>query len=229
MTFGSALRSARFAFVIGTALFSMSANALGPIAGTNCPAISIPPSFLPGFSDGQCRLIEASPGGVATFQVCAQLFSQLHLGLSCLINAERATRGLPLLGSAAPLQTAAHEHAVEAGRLRWWTKGADPHKNPVTGSTILSRIQAQGYCGGNPKIVSEIAYTGASTQAENQVAAPMNAVDWWMNVSTGGHREAILNPDIKEFGIGFVGIVADKDVPTAPLMGAYVIDFGACQ
>jgi uncharacterized protein YkwD len=73
--------------------------------------------------------------------------------------------------------------------------------------------------------VSEITYTGTG----DQFAAPASAVDWWMNISTSGHREAVLNPGIKEIGIGIMSESADGSAPPHALTGTYVITFGACQ
>lgn len=143
--------------------------------------------------------------------------------IACLINAERTSRGIAALTENNALDKAAVAHAAQAQRLKWWTGGANPHVNPETGSTIDSRIKAAGYCGGNPSRTSEIAYTWAGDQA-----TPVGAVNWWMNISTSGHREAILNPEIKELGIGISNQVADRNVQPQAMMGTYVVDFGAC-
>jgi hypothetical protein len=73
--------------------------------------------------------------------------------------------------------------------------------------------------------VSEIAYTAAGLGGG---ATPLGAVNWWMNISTSGHREAILEQKIKELGVGFSGQVANRTVPAQPDMGTYVVNFGAC-
>jgi uncharacterized protein YkwD len=141
----------------------------------------------------------------------------------CLINAERKARGLPELTPSTALRVAAVGHARAAQDLKWWTGDTNPHINPQTQSTIESRIKRQGYCNGNPKRVSEITYTWAGSEA-----SPRGAVNWWMNISKSGHREAIIDPAIREYGLGVSSQVANKNVPAQSNMGTYVIDFGAC-
>ena len=143
--------------------------------------------------------------------------------VTCLINAERTSRGLPALATDASLSTAALMHASEAGRLKWWVSGADPHVNPQTGSTIASRLNEQRYCPSGARRFSEIAYTWAGDEA-----TPVGAVNWWMNISTFGHREAILDPAVKELGVGASRQVADRNVALQSKMGTYVVNFGAC-
>jgi len=155
--------------------------------------------------------------------VSASSMSDLREAMICLINAERATRQLPALTPISTLYNSAQGHADAAQQLKWWTKGADPHVNPETGSTIDSRIKAAGYCGGNPNRTGEIAYTWAGDQA-----TPIGAVNWWMNISTSGHREAILDASIKEIGVGIGGQVADKSLQPQTDMGTYVVNSGTC-
>ncbi|MGE0827194.1 MAG: CAP domain-containing protein, partial [Candidatus Binatia bacterium] len=149
--------------------------------------------------------------------------SDLRTAMICLINAERTARQLPALNPNMALDDAARGHAGEAQRLKWWTEGADPHVNPETRSTIDSRIKAAGYCGGNPNRTSEIAYTWAGDQA-----TLVGAVNWWMNISKAGHREAILDASSKDIGVGIGGQVADKTLQLQTDMGTYVVNFGAC-
>jgi uncharacterized protein YkwD len=187
----------------------------GPVAGANsCGGyVNVAPSMLKG-------------GNNSTMVGAAQTVKALtdfQGAITCLINAERTSRGLPALAKNRSLDKAAVGHAGEAQRLKWWSPGADPHTNPETKSTIASRIQAAGYCP-SPIWVSEIAYTGAGAD----FSSPKAAVNWWMNISTSGHREAILDTRIKEIGIGFSGQVVDPTIAPQSNMGAYVVDFGAC-
>src|SRR3954469_19459775 len=65
----------------------------------------------------------------------------------CLVNEQRTANGIAALTPNASLQAAAHEHAREAVRLKWWAGGGPKvHINPETGSTPASRIKAAGYC-----------------------------------------------------------------------------------
>jgi uncharacterized protein YkwD len=144
----------------------------------------------------------------------------------CLINAERTSRNLVPLRIDGRLVAAASGHSSEAVRLKWWTGNTDPHVNPETGSTIQSRIGGGKFCHPNePTRMSEITYTWWGDQA-----TPDGAVNWWMNVSTGGHREAILDPELRSFGVAVKPSVADKRLTPGPndKMGTYVFDFGTC-
>jgi uncharacterized protein YkwD len=142
----------------------------------------------------------------------------------CLINAERTSRNLVPLRIDGVLVAAASGHSREAVRLKWWTGGADPHVNPKTGSTIESRLS--GFCRpSKPILVREITYTWWGDQA-----SPDGAVNWWMNISKGGHREAILDPGLRSFGVAVKPDVADGGLKPGPgdKMGTYVFDFGTC-
>ena len=167
-------------------------------------------------------------GMVGNAQTLKQL-NDFQTAVACLINAERTTRGLPALTRNKSLDRAAIGHSGEAQRLKWWVQGADPHTNPETHSTVSSRVKAAGYCP-TPIWVSEIVYTSAGLgNAQNPGGAtPIGAVNWWMNISTGGHREAILEPKIKELGVGFSGQVAIRTASAQPDMGTYVVNFGGC-
>jgi uncharacterized protein YkwD len=127
----------------------------------------------------------------------------------------RATHGLPQIPPSKELRKAARPYVDEAVQLKWWAMGANPHVNPQTGSTVLSRIKAAGYCGGKPIRVSEIAYTGTGPYSTFYAA-----INWWMNISTQGHRQAILDPAIKEIGTGTRGDVADPTL--APKGNGYL-------
>ncbi|MDH2426715.1 hypothetical protein [Sphaerisporangium sp. TRM90804] len=164
----------------------------------------------------------------------------------CLVNAERAAVGAsPLkryltLGKGGPptLGTAAAGHAAEAVRLRWWGAVApgkncrptkhdatqcDPHVNPETGSTPLSRAQAAGYgrrC--TSYSVAENAYVGWGAAQ----VTPRAAVTWWMGSKP--HREAILNPSFAELytraALGSADPAAGSTTPAV----TYVQMFGRC-
>lgn len=143
----------------------------------------------------------------------------------CLINAERARAGVQpaTLARVTQLDAAAQGHASAAASIRWWRAGADSHRNPQTGSTIQSRIAASGYCSGRPMRFTEITYTGYGSGA-----TPVAAVNWWVNVSTFGHRGLVLDPQVNQIGIGIAGPSADPGAGTNPQQGTYVVNFGGC-
>jgi uncharacterized protein YkwD len=145
----------------------------------------------------------------------------------CLTNLERAANGLPALTPSNELTSAARWHAGDAVTLQWWVDGADPHTNPLTGSTPADRISAAGYCP-NPNFstVGENTFWGWSYGAGAAAPTARDAVTWWMG--SPGHRANILNPDFTELGVGIVlGTAApvDQDAVEA---ATFVQDFGTC-
>ncbi|GHB66899.1 hypothetical protein GCM10010347_41180 [Streptomyces cirratus] len=151
--------------------------------------------------------------------------SAVRNALLCLINAQRTQRGLPALSTNTALTTAAQQHSAAAVALKWWGPGKDSHRNPQTGSTPESRIKAAGYCP-NPRswAVAEITYTGWGGSG-----TPNAAVNWWMNVSTWGHRQIILDPSMREIGAWAQPGAADQAGAGASQAGTYVVTFGRCQ
>ncbi|MEU7556358.1 CAP domain-containing protein [Streptomyces sp. NPDC044571] len=143
----------------------------------------------------------------------------------CLINAERARRGLPLLTVNQSLTKAAQQHAAAAVQLKWWGPNKDSHTNPQTGSTPQSRIMAAGYCP-NPRswAVNEITYTGWGGSG-----TPKAAVNWWVNISTWGHRQIVLDPNLRDIGRAALPGAADRSGAGASGAGTYVVTFGRCQ
>lgn len=103
--------------------------------------------------------------------------------LESLINAERAKAGLAPLTSNPVLAGIAQAHAADmACNSMISHTGSD-------GSSVYGRFQAAGYAGSHSE---EIIYGGGGPQA---------AMSWWMSDQI--HRDAILNPDTKEFGAGY--------------------------
>lgn len=153
--------------------------------------------------------------------------SQSQAGIAaaivCLINAERAGAGLPAVTLVNQLGTAAQGHANAAASIKWWTGGADSHVNPQTRSTPSSRISAAGYCPGGATRTSEITYTGYGTGATG-----LSAVNWWVNVSTFGHRANVLDRNVTHIGVGVAGPSADPAAGSNAQQGTYVVNFGAC-
>jgi uncharacterized protein YkwD len=158
----------------------------------------------------------------------------------CLIEAERSCRGIPPVHRSHELEVAAWGHARAAIQIKWWVGSADSHTNPQTHSTPISRIQAAGYCPHPPHAwgAKENTYHGAGAGTfsgtnhacpGSSCGSPEAAVDWWMNISHSGHRETILDPQLKEFGIGAFGEVADPAIANVNPRGLYVADFGYCD
>ncbi|MCB5168823.1 CAP domain-containing protein [Streptomyces bambusae] len=148
---------------------------------------------------------------------------QARQAVLCLINVQRAQRGLPQLTVNQALTDAARQHAVAAVRLKWWGPGKDSHRNPQTGSTPQTRIQAAGYCP-NPRSweFSEITYTGWGGSG-----TPQAAVNWWMN--SPGHRAIILKSALRDIGPWAQPGSADRAGAASTTAGTYVVTFGRCQ
>jgi uncharacterized protein YkwD len=75
------------------------------------------------------------------------------------------------------------------------------------GSSVHSRIVAAGYA---PIYSEEIIYAGGGPQA---------AIAWWMNDKI--HRDAILNPNTTEMGIGYASF------SNGSYRDYFVVDFGS--
>ncbi|MEV4747640.1 hypothetical protein AB0K21_14800 [Streptosporangium sp. NPDC049248] len=168
----------------------------------------------------------------------------IETAVLCLVNAERTglkplKRYLSLGKSgAATLGTAAARHAADAVGLRWWGKvepgkncrpvqgnpgQCDPHINPRTGSTPLSRAQAVGYdrrCA--PFSIGENTYAGWGTSS----VTPRAAVTWWMNSKP--HRDTILNPAYTELHTKVAWGSADPAAGSITPAITYVQMFGRC-
>ncbi|MFF4771295.1 CAP domain-containing protein [Microtetraspora fusca] len=169
--------------------------------------------------------------------------SKIELAVLCLVNAERTTmrsltRPIGFKGTLT-LGTAAARHAADAVALRWWGKvtpgkncrsmqgdptTCDPHINPETGSTPLSRAQAVGYgrrC--TSFAVAENAYVGWGSAS----VTPRAAVTWWMNSKP--HRDNILNPAFTvmyaKTALGSADPAAGSITPAV----TYVQMFGRCS
>jgi uncharacterized protein YkwD len=212
---GRRVESRVLALALGVLLVAPAAAWAGPVAGANSCGnyAKVAPSRL-----------KCAKGSTVAMAQCLAALNAFRDSIACLINAERTSRGLPALRVSKQLASAALQHTSDATKIRWWVAGANPHVNPQTGSTPDSRIKAAGYCGGNPRRTSEIAYTWSGDQA-----APVGAVNWWMNISKSGHREAILDGNVRELGVGYGGVVAASNIGSNPDMGTYVVDFGACN
>ncbi|NOY99434.1 MAG: hypothetical protein GXP40_09595 [Chloroflexi bacterium] len=118
-----------------------------------------------------------------------------------LINAARADNSLPALTVNPQLAAAAQGHSMDmACNSLLSHTGSD-------GSSVASRIAAQGY--------------SASYFVENIYAGggPQDAMTWWMDDLP--HREAILNTQITEIGIGYAY------VGSSTYGGYFAVDFAS--
>ena len=110
----------------------------------------------------------------------------------CLLNGERADRGLPALAANPQLGAAAAAYAQDLVAGSYFSHtGRD-------GSTLLDRIRGTGYVPADrPWRLGENLAWGTGV-----LAAPGAIIRAWMN--SPGHRENILDPGFREIGIGIV-------------------------
>jgi uncharacterized protein YkwD len=162
------------------------------------------------------RPTDAETHGVAGGVACSSTSANpgpsnlgaLNGAILCLLNAERAAKGLPALHSNGALAKAAKAWAgrMVAGRFFAHESGA---------STPLSRIKRTGYVHGSWSIGENIAW------GSGVLATPRSIVNGWMH--SPGHRANILHGSFRDIGIGI-----RLGAPGQGLSGGavYVTDFG---
>jgi uncharacterized protein YkwD len=134
----------------------------------------------------------------------------VEAALLCLVNGERAARGLPPVGRTAALELSAQRHAADMVSRRYFA-----HVSP-SGGTLDKRAGRAGY------ITAPCWALG-----ENLARAPLDAasadavVEAWM--ASPKHRSVILDGDFRDGGIGVV-----TRPPTGDGSGAtFVLEVGA--
>lgn len=138
----------------------------------------------------------------ASAQQDAALFRD-ELQVLYLVNLQRRQAGLaPLAWNAEMTESA-----------RWFARDA----TETLGVGYCGHTDSQGRS--SSQRIREAGYTGSGTTAENAMCgfvAPALAVEWWMN--SPGHRANILNPVLREAGVGYYRNAAG--------VGYAVFDFG---
>jgi uncharacterized protein YkwD len=119
----------------------------------------------------------------------------------------RQQKGLPLLKASARLRRAAMWHTRDMLARRYFD-----HTGPAGGPSFVQRLQSVGYW---PATAGEnIAWGGGV------LGTPYAIFLAWMN--SPGHRENMLNPNVRELGTGVA-----SGAPEDPADGAtYTTDFG---
>jgi uncharacterized protein YkwD len=167
-------------------------------------------------------LLLAGPlSGAASASPCKRWGSDMPRNLShrharmavrCLVNRKRENHGLHRLGRSGRLKKAAQRH----------TRYMDDHRcfaHECSGEpSVLSRLKRVDYIVGGLRrwlYGENIAYGGS------ELGTPKAIVRAWMH--SPEHRHNILNPDLREIGIGFV-----RGIPPKPsASGAtFTTDFG---
>lgn len=116
-------------------------------------------------------------------------FDQIVLDL---VNRERTKAGLKPLSLSEKLDTAADKYSKRMANGDFFA-----HKDPNSGSTVATRVTAEGYKWRN---VGENIAAGYSTAEE--------VVKGWMN--SPGHRRNILNPKFTHMGLGYTYLANDQ-------------------
>jgi uncharacterized protein YkwD len=116
----------------------------------------------------------------------------------CLVNAERADRGLPPLRGDADLGQAAARQAGDMVRRQYFA-----HVTPG-GADLGDRLRSAGYGDGSGWRAGEALGWGTGSRA-----TPAALVDEW--IASAPHRRILLDPGFRELG---VGIAAGAPVTT---------------
>src|SRR3954451_8290041 len=162
------------------------------------------------------RPTDAETHGVAGGVACSSTSANpapsnlgaMNAAILCLLNAERAAKGMPALHSNGALAKAARAWANKMVAARFFA-----HESGA--STPLSRIKRTGYVHGSWSIGENIAWGSGA------LATPRSIVNGWMHST--GHRANILHASFRDIGIGI-----KLGAPGAGLSGGavYVTDFG---
>jgi uncharacterized protein YkwD len=123
----------------------------------------------------------------------------------CLVNSERAARGLSPLVDNALLDLAAQRHADDMVASGYFSHDS------ATGDSFDQRIRSVGYAGA--LLAENIAWGGGG------LGTPRRMVSTWMN--SAGHRANILNGTLRDSGVGVA-----PGTPEGGGGGTYVQDFG---
>jgi uncharacterized protein YkwD len=128
----------------------------------------------------------------------------------CLVNAERAERGLAAVEPTVALASVAERHAADMVARRYFA-----HVSP-SGGTVETRARRGGYLTAPCYALGE-----DLGWAPPDVATAAAVVAAWM--ASPGHRSVILDRDFREGGVGVVGGAPGGDGPGA----TFVLEMGA--
>ncbi len=163
---------------------------------------SAPATATPGGGTGA----STSGAGLATITCVSQSNSDFLTQLVTLINAQRASNGLPAVTPSDQLSTAAQNHSEDMACNNFLQHSG------WNGSTPESRVAAAGY---TASIVQENIYAQPPQYGGDAQAA----VTWWM--SDPIHQAAILDAQVTQIGVGYA-TYARSD-----LVGYFTVDFAA--
>ena len=170
---------------------------------------------------------------------------QAEAAVLCLTNEKRRAHGLSELTRDTTLAATARSHADKSVALRFWNvedgrfshddpEVDDPNEDETPEFDADVRIRNAGYCAaGQSWHVAENTFAWAGT--ETRIDPPTNtyaptargAVEWWYH-SPWGHRDTMLDPQLRQLGVGVArGYPFPGDAGDAPA-GAFVQHYGRC-
>jgi uncharacterized protein YkwD len=157
--------------------------------------------ILPATAHAACSNAGAAPGSIGA--------GELRRAVRCIVNEERAQRGLRPVRSGAALGEAARGHARDMVR-----RGYFAHERG--GSTLRSRLREAGW---NGDAAGETLAYGCGS-----LGVPRAIVDAWLG--SPGHRDILLSRRYRRAGIGLADGMPHSggDCPGA---GTWVMVFGA--
>jgi|SRR5829696_3915444 len=141
----------------------------------------------------------------ATAAAASQGVSQQRSAVLCLVNAQRARRGLPPLRTSRLLTTAAQRHSRDMVSRHFFA-----HES-LDGATVRDRVARTGYLRGAWNLGENIGWMSAPTAA--------GIVQAWME--SPGHRKMILFRGFKEAGVGIAA-----GIPSGGAGATYTMNFG---
>ena len=115
----------------------------------------------------------------------------------CLVNAERAKKGLDSLRMSSRLRRAARDHSEHMVKRRYFA-----HESP-NGLDMVERAKRRGYPKGSWTLAENIAY-GMGPRS-----SPARIVKGWM--ASPLHRANILLDDVRDAGVGVAFKTPDGD------------------
>ena len=166
-----------------------------------------------------CSLLAGPAAGTASAAPCSGAGAdpvetprkQIARSTVCLLNKQRAARGMKKLRFNRLLSAAATNHSSDMVRQQYFA-----HESKA-GRDVVDRLTHTGYLGSaSTWTVGENLAWGAGSRS-----TPREIVTSWMQ--SPGHKANILNPRFREIGIGVV-----FDTPSPEWTGAtYTTTFGA--
>jgi uncharacterized protein YkwD len=162
-------------------------------------------------SSGGARAEPPSACGAVRLEPAALGAERTRQLTLCLLNEQRAARGLAPLARRAQLDLSSQRHSEDMSARRFFE-----HDTP-DGVDPQSRMLAAGYRSDNAITGENIAW------ASGWRASPFEIVDLWMH--SPPHRENILRPEFTEVGLGVArGAPATRRSSDTPW--TYTTDFG---